>query len=80
MLIFGRAGAARIHGSAPPAFRGCCLQLWRPSNAGWARNGFDSVDAIHGLKDATHAEDVDALIRAQYVAALTEYLPGKLVQ
>ena len=42
-------------------------------------NGFDSVDAIRGLKDATHAEHVDALIRAQYVAALTEYLPGKLV-
>ena len=43
-------------------------------------NGFDSVDAIRGLKDATHVEHVDALIRAQYVAALTEYLPGKLVQ
>ena len=43
-------------------------------------NGFDSVDAIRGLKDATHVEDVDALLRAQYVAALTEYLPGKLVQ
>jgi dihydroorotate dehydrogenase (fumarate) len=43
-------------------------------------NGFDSVDAIRGLKDATHVEQVDALLRAQYVAALTEYLPGKLVQ
>jgi dihydroorotate dehydrogenase (fumarate) len=43
-------------------------------------NGFDTVDAIRGLKDATHVEDVDLLIRAQYVAALTEYLPGKLVQ
>ena len=42
-------------------------------------NGFHSVDAIRGLKDATHVEHVDALIRAQYVAALTEYLPGKLV-
>ena len=42
-------------------------------------NGFDSVDAIRGLKDATHVENVDALLRAQYVAALTEYLPGKLV-
>ena len=42
-------------------------------------NGFDSVDAIRGLKDATHVENVDALIRAQYVAALTDYLPGKLV-
>jgi dihydroorotate dehydrogenase (fumarate) len=43
-------------------------------------NPFDSVEAIRGLKDATHAEHVDALFRAQYVAALTEYLPGKLVQ
>jgi dihydroorotate dehydrogenase (fumarate) len=43
-------------------------------------NGFDSVDAIRGLKDATHVEQVDALFRAQYVAALTDYLPGKLVQ
>ena len=43
-------------------------------------NGFDSVDAIRGLKDATHVEDVGALLRAQYVAANTEYLPGKLVQ
>jgi dihydroorotate dehydrogenase (fumarate) len=43
-------------------------------------NGFDSVAAIRGLKDATHVEHVDALLRAQYVAALTEYLPGKLVQ
>jgi hypothetical protein len=43
-------------------------------------NGFDSVDAIRGLKDATHVEHVDALFRAQYVAALTEYVPAKLVQ
>jgi dihydroorotate dehydrogenase (fumarate) len=43
-------------------------------------NGYDSVAAIRGLKDATHVEHVDALLRAQYVAALTEYLPGKLVQ
>jgi hypothetical protein len=43
-------------------------------------NGFDSVDAIRGLKDATHVEHVDALLRAQYVAALTDYLPAKLVQ
>jgi dihydroorotate dehydrogenase (fumarate) len=43
-------------------------------------NGYDSVGAIRGLKDATHVEHVDALLRAQYVAALTEYLPGKLVQ
>ena len=45
-----------------------------------AANGYNSVDAIRGLKDATHVEDVDALLRAQYVAALTDYLPGKLVQ
>jgi hypothetical protein len=38
------------------------------------------VDAIRGLKDATHVDGVDALIRAQYVAALTDYLPGKLVE
>ena len=50
------------------------LERWLSENA------FDSVDAIRGLKDATHAEHVDALLRAQYVAALTEYLPGKLVQ
>lgn len=43
-------------------------------------NGYGSVDAIRGLKDATHVEGVDALLRAQYVAALTEYLPEKLVQ
>jgi dihydroorotate dehydrogenase (fumarate) len=42
-------------------------------------NGYDSVDAIRGLKDATHVENVDALIRAQYVAALTDYLPERLV-
>jgi dihydroorotate dehydrogenase (fumarate) len=36
-------------------------------------NGFDSVDAIRGLKDATHVEHIDALFRAQYVASLTEY-------
>jgi dihydroorotate dehydrogenase (fumarate) len=42
-------------------------------------NGFDSTDAIRGLKDATHVEHVDALFRAQYVASLTDYLPGKLV-
>jgi dihydroorotate dehydrogenase (fumarate) len=43
-------------------------------------NGFESAESIRGLKDATHVEDVDALLRAQYVAALTDYLPGKLVQ
>jgi dihydroorotate dehydrogenase (fumarate) len=43
-------------------------------------NRFDSVEAIRGLKDASHVENADAFIRAQYVAALTDYLPGKLVQ
>jgi dihydroorotate dehydrogenase (fumarate) len=43
-------------------------------------NRFDSVAAIRGLKDATHVENAEALLRAGYVAALTEYLPGKLVQ
>ena len=43
-------------------------------------NGFASVEAMRGLKDATHVEGVDALIRAQYVAALTEYLPATLVR
>jgi dihydroorotate dehydrogenase (fumarate) len=43
-------------------------------------NRYDSVDAIRGLKDATHVEHVDALIRAQYVSALTDYGPGNLVQ
>ena len=42
-------------------------------------NGYDSVDAIRGLKDATHVENVDALIRAKYVEAQREYLPGRLV-
>jgi dihydroorotate dehydrogenase (fumarate) len=43
-------------------------------------NGFASVEAIRGLKDATHVEHVDALLRAQYVAALTDYLPANLVR
>jgi dihydroorotate dehydrogenase (fumarate) len=42
-------------------------------------NRFASVEEIRGLKDATHVEHVDALLRAQYVAALTEYLPTTLV-
>jgi dihydroorotate dehydrogenase (fumarate) len=40
----------------------------------------DSVDAMRGLRDAARVENPDAFFRAQYVAALTEYLPGKLVQ
>jgi dihydroorotate dehydrogenase (fumarate) len=57
------------------------LGTMRDRLAGWLdANGYDSVAAIRGMKDATHVEHVDALIRAQYVAALTEYVPGKLVQ
>ncbi len=62
------------HGSQHVATMRNGLERWLVAN------GFDSVDAIRGLKDATHVEHVDALIRAQYVAALTEYLPGKLIQ
>ncbi|HEX7779073.1 MAG TPA: dihydroorotate dehydrogenase-like protein [Vicinamibacterales bacterium] len=40
----------------------------------------DSIDAIRGLRNAERVEDPDAFFRAQYVASLTEYLPGKLVQ
>lgn len=43
-------------------------------------NGFASVEAIRGLKDATHVEHVDALIRAQYVSALTDYLSAPPVR
>jgi len=38
----------------------------------------ERADRGRGLKDATHVEHVDALLRARYVAALTDYLPGKL--
>jgi hypothetical protein len=51
-----------------------CLARWL------AENRFESVEAIRGLKDASRVADVDAFLRAQYVAALTDYLPGKLVQ
>jgi dihydroorotate dehydrogenase (fumarate) len=43
-------------------------------------NRFDSVDAIRSLKSAAHVEDADAFLRAQYVASLRNYVPGKLVQ
>jgi dihydroorotate dehydrogenase (fumarate) len=45
-----------------------------------AENRFGSVDAIRGLKDARDVENVDAFLRAQYVASLRDYVPGKLVQ
>ena len=41
---------------------------------------FESLDAVRGLRDATRVEDPDAFFRAQYVASLTNYMPGKLVQ
>ena len=41
---------------------------------------FDSLDAVRGHWDATRVENPDAFFRAQYVASLTEYVPGKLVQ
>ena len=57
------------------------VRTMREGVEGWlAENGFASVDAIRGLKDATHAEHVDELFRAQYVAALTEYLPATLIR
>ena len=57
------------------------VQTMREGLERWlGENGFGSVDAIRGLKDATHAEHVDALFRAQYVAALTDYLPATLVR
>ena len=68
------ASALLRHGPGHIATMRDGLERWLDAN------GFDSVDAIRGLKDATHVENVDALIRAQYVAALTESLPGRLVQ
>ena len=57
------------------------LGVMRDGLARWlAENRFDSVEAIRGLKDASRIADADAFLRAQYVAALTDYVPGKLVQ
>lgn len=57
------------------------LRTMREGLEAWLHeNGFASVDAIRGLKDATHVDNVDALFRAQYVAALTNYLPAPLVR
>jgi dihydroorotate dehydrogenase (fumarate) len=68
------ASALLRHGVQHVATMRAGLEQWLGAN------GFDSVDAIRGLKDATHVENVDALLRAQYVAALKDYLPAKLVQ
>jgi dihydroorotate dehydrogenase (fumarate) len=67
------ASALMRHGPEHVATMRDGLERWLGAN------GFDSADAIRGLKDATHVEHVDALFRAQYVASLTDYLPGKLV-
>ena len=42
-------------------------------------NRFDSIDAIRGLKDASHVADANAFLRSQYITLLSDYLPGKLV-
>ena len=68
------ASALLRHGPEHIATMRGGLERWLEENA------YDSVEAIRGLKDATHVEHVDALLRAQYVAALTEYVPGKLIQ
>ena len=44
-----------------------------------AENRFDSVEAIRGLKDASHIADANAFLRSQYITLLSDYLPGKLV-
>jgi dihydroorotate dehydrogenase (fumarate) len=67
------ASALLRHGPSYLATLRAGLERWLEAN------GYASVDAIRGLKDATHVEHVDALFRAQYVASLTDYLPGKLV-
>ena len=68
------ASALLRHGPEHIATMRGGLERWLEENA------YDSVEAIRGLKDATHVEHVDALLRAQYVASLTEYLPAKLLQ
>jgi dihydroorotate dehydrogenase (fumarate) len=57
------------------------LGVMRDGLVRWlAESRFDSVDAIRGLKDASRVADADAFLRAQYVAALTGYVPDSLVQ
>lgn len=57
------------------------LGVMRDGLARWLTdNRFESVQALRGLKDASRVADADAFLRAQYVAALTDYVPGKLVQ
>jgi dihydroorotate dehydrogenase (fumarate) len=68
------ASALLRHGAGHVATMRAGVERWLGAN------GYDSVDAIRGLKDATHVEGVDALLRAQYVAALQDYMPTRLVQ
>ena len=42
-------------------------------------NGFESVEAIRGLKDASHADNAAAVLRSQYLTAVNDDVPGKLV-
>jgi len=57
------------------------MRVMRDGLERWlADNRFDSVDAIRSLKNAAHVDDADAFLRAQYVASLRDYVPGKLVQ
>ena len=44
-----------------------------------SENRFDSVEAIRGLKDASHVADANAFLQSQYITLLSDYLPGKLV-
>src|SRR5450631_2125208 len=42
-------------------------------------NGFPSVAAMRGLRDATHGENAAELLRADYVKSLTTYFPKRLI-
>ena len=42
-------------------------------------NGFPSVAAVRGLRDATHGESAAELLRADYVKSLTTYFPKRLI-
>jgi dihydroorotate dehydrogenase (fumarate) len=42
-------------------------------------NGFPSVAAMRGLRDATHGESSAELLRADYVKSLTTYFPKRLI-
>jgi dihydroorotate dehydrogenase (fumarate) len=42
-------------------------------------NGFTSVAAVRGLRDATHGENAAELLRTDYVKSLTTYFPRRLI-